>query len=127
VFWTIMHSGSEIVQAYVINTQRFNKTVNTELHNVRVHSTRWSCFDTTVSFSGSRIFKEQAQISANIWNYIPNMQFSLIDSLWPITVAARSKAWNVFDRSNDRNVGSNLTQGMDFCLGLFCLYCPVYE
>jgi hypothetical protein len=31
----------------------------------------------------------------------------------PITVAARSKAWNVFARSGIGIVGSNSTQGMD--------------
>jgi hypothetical protein len=34
----------------------------------------------------------------------------------PITVAARSKAWNVFARSNTVIVCSNLTQRMDVCL-----------
>jgi hypothetical protein len=39
----------------------------------------------------------------------------------PITVAARSKAWNVFARSNSGIVSSNPTQGMDVCLRLFCV------
>jgi hypothetical protein len=39
----------------------------------------------------------------------------------PITVAARSKAWNLFARSNAGIVGSNPTQGMDVCLCLFCV------
>jgi hypothetical protein len=34
----------------------------------------------------------------------------------PITVAARSNAWNVFARSNTGIVGSNPTQGMDVCV-----------
>jgi hypothetical protein len=34
---------------------------------------------------------------------------------WPITVAARSKAWTVFARSNTGIVGLNPTQGMDVC------------
>jgi hypothetical protein len=33
-----------------------------------------------------------------------------------IRVAARSKAWTVFDRSNTGIVGSNPTQGMDVCV-----------
>jgi hypothetical protein len=33
----------------------------------------------------------------------------------PITVAARSKAWNVFSRSNNGIVGSNPIQGMESC------------
>jgi hypothetical protein len=40
---------------------------------------------------------------------------------FPITVAARSKAWTVFARSNAGIVGSNPTSGMDICLGLFCI------
>jgi hypothetical protein len=42
-----------------------------------------------------------------------------------ITVAARSKAWTVFARSNTGIVGSNPTRGMDVCVCLFCLFCPV--
>jgi hypothetical protein len=38
----------------------------------------------------------------------------------PITVAARSKAWTVFARSNTGIVGSNSTEGMDVCV---CVYC----
>jgi hypothetical protein len=40
----------------------------------------------------------------------------------PITVAARSKALNVFARSNTGVVGSNPTQGTDVCVySLFVL------
>jgi hypothetical protein len=38
-----------------------------------------------------------------------------------VTVAARSKAWTVFARSNAGIVGSNPTQVMDVCLRLFCV------
>jgi hypothetical protein len=37
----------------------------------------------------------------------------------PITVAARSKAWNVLARSNAGIVGSNPTQDVNVCLRLF--------
>jgi hypothetical protein len=37
-----------------------------------------------------------------------------------------SKAWTVFARSNTGVVGSNPTRGMDVCVSLFCLCCPVY-
>jgi hypothetical protein len=40
----------------------------------------------------------------------------------PLTVAARSKAWTVFVRSNAGVVGSNPTRGMDVCVRLFCVY-----
>jgi hypothetical protein len=36
-------------------------------------------------------------------------------------VAARSKAWTAFARSNAGIVGSNPTQGMDICMRLFCV------
>jgi hypothetical protein len=39
----------------------------------------------------------------------------------PVTVAARSKAWNVFTRSDAGIVGSNPTQVMDVCVHLFCV------
>jgi hypothetical protein len=39
----------------------------------------------------------------------------------PFTVAARSKAYTVFARSNAMIVGSNFTQGMDVCVRLFCV------
>jgi hypothetical protein len=39
----------------------------------------------------------------------------------PITVAARSKAWNVFARSNTGIVGSTPTRGIDDYLLLFCV------
>jgi hypothetical protein len=39
-----------------------------------------------------------------------------------ITVTARSKAWTVFSRWNTGVVSSNTTQGMDVCVGLFCVY-----
>jgi hypothetical protein len=40
----------------------------------------------------------------------------------PITVAARSKAWSVFARSNAGIMGSNPTQGIDVYVRLFCVY-----
>jgi hypothetical protein len=39
----------------------------------------------------------------------------------PVTVAARSKAWTVFARSNTRVVSSNHTRSMDVCVRLFCV------
>jgi hypothetical protein len=43
------------------------------------------------------------------------------DSSPPITVAARSKPWNVFARSNTGFVGLNPTLGIDVCVRLFCV------
>jgi hypothetical protein len=40
----------------------------------------------------------------------------------PITVAARSKAWTVFARSNTGIVGSNHTQGMDVCVCVYSVF-----
>jgi hypothetical protein len=39
----------------------------------------------------------------------------------PSTVAAQSKAWTVFARSDAGIVGSNSTQGMDVFMRLFCI------
>jgi hypothetical protein len=47
-----------------------------------------------------------------IWSVIPILL---------ITVAAQSKAWNVFARSNIGIVDWNPTQGMGVCLRLFCV------
>jgi hypothetical protein len=43
----------------------------------------------------------------------------------PLTVAARTKAWTVFARSNTGIVGSNLIRDMDFCVRffVFLLFC----
>jgi hypothetical protein len=40
---------------------------------------------------------------------------------WTNTVAARSKAWTVFARSNAEILRSNPTRGMDVCVRLFCV------
>jgi hypothetical protein len=40
---------------------------------------------------------------------------------FPITVAARSKAWTVFARSNAEIVDSNPIQGMDVCVLYVCV------
>jgi hypothetical protein len=40
----------------------------------------------------------------------------------PLTMAAESKAWIVFTRSNAGIVGSNPTHDMDVCVHLFCVY-----
>jgi hypothetical protein len=40
----------------------------------------------------------------------------------PIIVAAPSKVWSLFTRSNAGTMGSNLTQGMDVCERLSCIY-----
>jgi hypothetical protein len=61
--------------------------------------------------SGENIFK----IFSIFVNYIWYTYTS------PFTVAARSKAWTVFVRSNTGIVGSNHTWGIDDCVRLFCV------
>jgi hypothetical protein len=52
------------------------------------------------------------------------MIYMPVTKLAPITVAAQSKAWNVFARSNTGIVGSNPNQGMDVCVySVFTLPC----
>jgi hypothetical protein len=41
--------------------------------------------------------------------------------LLPVTVAARSEAWNIFARSSTGIMGSHPARGMDVCLRLFCV------
>jgi hypothetical protein len=45
----------------------------------------------------------------------------------PITVAARSKAWTAFARSNTGIVGSTPNWGMGVCVRLFCVCTVLYE
>jgi hypothetical protein len=66
------------------------------------------------------------------WRYSnPPPRKDWISPCWcwssPITVAPRPKAWTFFTRSNTEGVGSNPTRGMDVCVCLFCLCCPVYR
>jgi hypothetical protein len=44
----------------------------------------------------------------------------------PITMATRSKAWTVFNRSNTGIVDSNPTRGIDVCARLFCVCAVLY-
>jgi hypothetical protein len=41
---------------------------------------------------------------------------------WPITVAARSKAWTVFARLNPVIMGSKPTQDMDICVCVYTVF-----
>jgi hypothetical protein len=52
---------------------------------------------------------------------VPYIILLMLQQRVPITVAARSKAWTVFARSNAGIVVSNPTRGMDVCLCLFCV------
>jgi hypothetical protein len=47
--------------------------------------------------------------------------FLVITFLRPIIVAARSKTWSIFARSNTEIVGSNPTKGKYVCVRLFCV------
>jgi hypothetical protein len=42
--------------------------------------------------------------------------------VWPITVAARYKAWTVFTRSNAGIVGSNPSRGMHICVRVYTVF-----
>jgi hypothetical protein len=58
--------------------------------------------------------------TANVWGidsfHIQYFKFPICINQRPVTVAARSKAWTVFARSNAGVVGSNLTRGMEVCV-----------
>jgi hypothetical protein len=40
----------------------------------------------------------------------------------PITVAAQSKAWTVFARTNTGTVGSNPIRNVDLCMCVYCVF-----
>jgi hypothetical protein len=52
-------------------------------------------------------------------------QIQILRAITTDHTVARSKAWTVFARLNTGIMGSNLTRGMDDCVRLFCLCCPV--
>jgi hypothetical protein len=52
---------------------------------------------------------------------LSNDAFKLYRLYGSITVALRSKAWNVFIRSGTRIVGSNPTRDLDVCPRFFCV------
>jgi hypothetical protein len=66
-------------------------------------------------------------LTSNYWRgheYV-NLYIHLA-TFMPITVAARSKARNVFARSNAGIVGANPTRGMDVCVRLFSVSAVLY-
>jgi hypothetical protein len=69
---------------------------------------------------------EELAKAMGLWNTLVDCfsrNFAKVLQAGPMTVATRSEAWNVFARSNTEIVDSNLTEGMDVCLRLFCLCC----
>jgi hypothetical protein len=58
----------------------------------------------------------------DIRNLIKYLNKYLNKNIKPITVAARSKTWNNFVRSNNGIMGSNATRGMEACPRFFCVY-----
>jgi hypothetical protein len=65
-------------------------------------------------------FYDTAYILTSIWQLLT--WFSSVSLYLPITMAARSKAWTVFARSNTGVVGWNPIRSMDVCVRLFCIY-----
>jgi hypothetical protein len=60
------------------------------------------------------------------WDSNPRFQCFSWRRQGPIAVAARSKVWDVFVRSNTGIVGSISTRGKDMSAFILCLRCPVY-
>jgi hypothetical protein len=58
--------------------------------------------------------QSNVQVLIDGYNLITIYGFSV-----PVTVAARSKAWTVYERSDAEIMGSNPTQGMD-------VWCVIY-
>jgi hypothetical protein len=89
---------------YVISDSHSNEMPNVNTLNERRERESSILFQTIVSI---------------LWVFI--MFWCLYVKCRPITVAARSKAWIVFARSNAGIVGSNPSQDMNVCLRLFCV------
>jgi hypothetical protein len=63
--------------------------------------------------------RQGVYISLHSWSIALSLKTEHIATLTytlPSTVAARSKAWTVFARSDAEIVGSNPTQGMNVCV-----------
>jgi hypothetical protein len=69
-------------------------------------------------FKNATNLKERHYSCSYFWT--PKSEKPVITMKELITVAARSKAWTVLDRSN-RIFGSNLAWGMDVYVSLFCV------
>jgi hypothetical protein len=63
--------------------------------------------------------RRRLNLANNLYIYCVN--YTLNQNM-PVTVAARSKAWNVFARSNTRTVGSNPTKGMNVSVRLLRVF-----
>jgi hypothetical protein len=65
-------------------------------------------------------FKFEGSPCRNVYNSVDAFSLIIVSiyTLRPVKVAAQSKAWTIFARSDAGIVGSNPTQGMDVC----CVY-----
>jgi hypothetical protein len=84
--------------------------------------------ETETSSNCRRCLAMDDRVDSNNQSLSRTPQYSLEIKQWnrmPITVAARSKPWTAFGHSNAGIVCSNPTRGMDVCVRLFCVCCPV--
>jgi hypothetical protein len=83
---------------------------------LKLHSLSWRCWPMNGHFK-LLLLRNRMQAYLQVSTLITFNIFQV-----STTVAARSKTWTVFVRSNIGIVGSNATQGMDVCVSLLCVY-----
>jgi hypothetical protein len=65
--------------------------------------------------------------SYNNCNQLYLHKFKLSKVILPVSIAERSKACTVYDRLNIEISGSNPARGVDVCLRVSVLCCPVFR
>jgi hypothetical protein len=96
----------------------FLRNVSERLREYTASHPRWQHFHSNLR--SKQTFGRVGLIclkSCNVYSFCLNYLWAIQSS--PITVAARSKVWNVFAPSSTGIVGSNPTRGMDACVCLF--------
>jgi hypothetical protein len=73
------------------------------------------------------VFKDQGSIPEPSRNKSQFFKLYVFWIFFLITVAAQSKTWTVYARSNIGVIGSNPTRGLVVCAFILCLCCPAYR
>jgi hypothetical protein len=90
-----------------------------EVH-ANVNSWVWNTRELLFAFTMPTAVMIQTSVVRSIFDSM--LLVNTYEHTSPITVAARSKTWTVFARSNTGVMDSNPTKGMDVCVRLFCAY-----
>jgi hypothetical protein len=79
----------------------------------------WSVFICRHANNGTNIW--------NTWNNRAHYIFVRVNKYKPVSIAERSKSCTVYDRLNIEIACSNPARGMDVCLRVSVLCCPVFR